>query len=184
VGKPYWVYRNEKGIEFLPNLVMPDGRGVAQDPNWEREPKQGSSCYRARYRVADNPWAGVAFVLDGSVDGPRRRFNLHQKLGSEPGSPVVLRFHARSAQGVKAKFTFGGLPKDSEAFGISKLVKLTPQWKRYELDLTKADASAVYSIFTWSIERANLGDDPKEEVEIVLDDIYVARVKEAPREDE
>jgi hypothetical protein len=183
VGKPYWIYRNDKGIEFLPTLVMPDGRGVAHDLAWDKEPYKGSSCYRARYRVEDNPWVGVAFVLDGSIDGPRRRFDLRRKLGCAPEAPLVLRFYARSEQGVKAKFTFGGLPKDSQAFGISKTVKLTPKWKRYELNLAKADTSAVYSIFQWSIERSNLAQDT-EIAELLIDDIYVSQVKEAPRDDD
>jgi hypothetical protein len=187
VGPAYWIYRDDRTLEFHPTVMMPDGKGVAQDPASADRPYKGKSCIKASYLLDSNPFVGVAFVLDGAPEKPMRKFDVYRKLSCARGTPIVLRFYARSDQKVRAKFKFGGFPKDSERFGVEESFALDPQWKRYEIDLSEADLSAVHAAFTWSMDRGNASsdDDPdRKEAVMFLDDIYITQVKARPRKDD
>ena len=80
----------------------------------------------ARYRVQDYPWVGVSFLLDGA-DAPKRTFNLYERLGCKPGTPIVLRFYARSDQPVNLKVHYGGGKKDSEGFPVEEVSRSCPR---------------------------------------------------------
>lgn len=167
VGPRYYIY-DDKPAEFVPSGLMPDGRGVAQNVHCDENPRRGKYCVRTTHRPADNSWAGVAWLLDGQWF-PTRKLNLYEKVGAQRGNPIVLRFYARSKQKAWIEFSSGGGKGDSlrdklyPGVGPAKVeefpgafrvllphapgITLAADWRRYDVDLTGQDLSAVVQVF-------------------------------------
>jgi hypothetical protein len=179
-GERYFIYDDQVG-DYTPTGVMPDGRGVSQSVTSGDQPGRGFKCIQARYRLTDNDYAAVAFLLDGQWK-PRRSVNLFEKLGAGPGDRIVLRFLARSPDGATAQFKIGGVEGDSIRFArVTPWTRLTPDYERYQIDLTgrDLDLSSVVAAFIWVLDRNHNARLEKPIVEIDLDDIYLTRLKES-----
>jgi hypothetical protein len=169
VGPRLVLYDEGHRAGFVPSGWMPDGRGLAQNVHCEDSPHSGKYCVRTAYRAADNPWAGIAWLLDGAWF-PKREFNLYEKLRAHQGDPIVLRFWARSKQGARIEFCAGGGNGDSIRFKLcpfaermeklplldgkedsmrlpARDVELSAQWERFQIDLSDADLSHVVQLF-------------------------------------
>jgi hypothetical protein len=77
------------------------------------------------------------------------------------------------------QFKVGGVTKgdisDSLAFPIAtNWLTLTPDWKRYEIDLTGKDLSSLVGGFLWVCDRAH---NEERDINFDLDTIYFVRVK-------
>jgi hypothetical protein len=176
VGKPYVVYY-DKVNDFTPGGYMPDGKGVAVNPNCRDRPKQGQKCIQISYRLEDNLWVGVAFLLDNQYE-PKRQFNLYEALGARKGDPIVLRFHARSADGTTAKFKVAGMPQDASRFGVETTWKsFNNEWSPVEIDVSNADLSSLHGALTVVLDREQNAALKRPEIQIDLDQIYFTRIR-------
>lgn len=184
IGVRYYVYKDADlpGL-FVPSGVMPDGAGVLQDTASMFSPRSGTHCIRTSCQLSAKPWVGVYFLLSGKWR-PSTNCNLFSELGAKKGDTVRCRFWARSKDQAIVQFKIGGVLEgqvsDSLRFPASlPPIKLTPEWKMYEIDLSGKDLTSLVGGFLWTCERANNGD---RDVNFDLDEIYFTKVKD-PRTD-
>jgi hypothetical protein len=180
VGSRVYVHKdaNTPGL-FIPSGVMPDGTGVSQNIAEADRPHDGKDCIRIKCELSAKDWVGVYFLLSGKWE-PSQPFDLLDRLGASKGDPIRCRFWARSADSAVVQFKVGGVlvggVRDSLKYpSSSEWVKLTPEWKMYEIDLTGDDLSSLVGGFMWAADRAHNGD---RDVTIDLDSIYFTVVKD------
>jgi hypothetical protein len=178
VGERYYIYQDDaKASDFIPDGWMPSGPGINQNTSETDTPHSKPHCIRVGAQLSAQPWAGIYFLLEG-VWEPVQPFNLFQKLDAKQGERIVCRFWARSKVPTWAQFKVGGVTKgkvhDSLRFPVSSpWIKLEPEWKRYEIDLTGKDLSSLVGGFCWVCDRAHNG---AKDVAFDLDDIYFVKV--------
>ncbi len=179
VGARYFIYQDDpRASDFLPNGWLPDGDGISQNTADTDSPHSQPHCLRVGGQLSAKPFVGVYFLLDGKWE-PQRSVDLFEKLGAEQGDAIVCRFWARSTDHAQVQFKVGGVTKgqvkDSLNFPVSSpWVKLSPDWRRYEIDLTGKDLSSLVGAFVWVCDRAHNDD---RDVGFDLDDIYFVKVK-------
>lgn len=179
VGARTYVYRDDGSPrEFVPAGWMPDGTGMSMSTAEKDAPHSPPDCIRIRCQLSEKPWLGVYFLLQGEWE-PKQRFNLIEKLAAKKGDPITCRFWARSKDKAVVQFKVGGVTKgdisDSLAFPIAtNWLTLTPDWKRYEIDLTGKDLSSLVGGFLWVCDRAH---NEERDINFDLDTIYFVRVK-------
>lgn len=139
---------------FYPSGYMGDGEGEDKkgtDPidlndQWTKNCHSDAACTRIIYRPPSNKWAGVYWQYpDGN-------------WGDEPGRKIIgakkLVFWARGERGAElVSFKVGGIDKKKYKDSLNRSLgplKLTTDWKRYEVDLSDADTSSVIGAFAWS----------------------------------
>jgi hypothetical protein len=171
VARSYVVF-DDKVNDFIPGGYMPDGKGVSVSPLCTDRPEEGEKCVRIGYRLEDNLYVAVAFLLDNQWE-PKRTFNLYEALGARPGDPIVLRFHVRSADRATAKFKVGGLAKDSCTFAVETPWKsYTGDWTPMEIDLADADLSSLHGALIVVLDREHNAGLKKAVIQIDVDEIY------------
>jgi hypothetical protein len=184
--RTFYIYRDaETGSGFPPTGYFPTGEGVSVDERSETSPRFGKQCVRIHCGLSQVPHVGAFFLLDGNFQ-PSRSFNLFEALAARPGDPIRCRFWARSKDGAVLQFQVGGVNngdiRDSLKFPIvTPFIRLTPQWRRYELDLTNTDLTSLVGAFKWMCDRKHNGD---RNVSFDLDDVYFAVVKPASTDGE
>ncbi len=190
VGDRIYIWQDDgKPGKFLPTGWMPDGQGITQSTAETDSPHTKPHCLRLGCQLSAKPWVGIYFLLEGEWE-PRGSFNLIEKLGAKQGEPIVCRFWARSKEKnekerAQVQFKVGGVTKgqvkDSLKFPVSSpWVKLGPEWKMYEIDLTGKDLSSLVGAFVWVCDRAHNGE---KDIGFDLDDIYFVRLKAQPKSD-
>jgi exo-beta-1,3-glucanase (GH17 family) len=174
-GERFYLY-DDSSATFLPSGFVPDGRAVTLDTRCPQRPHRGESCLRMTYNPAESPWAGVVFLLDGRRR-PRRKLDLLAEVGARRGDPVVLRFWARAAGPVEANFkATAGAPARVRESGW---VKLTTDFRRYEIDLTGVELSGL--VFSLLAERGRDAKGAKRAAGVDLDEVYVTGLKAPAR---
>lgn len=142
----------------------------------------GRFCARWQYSVDKQPerWVSAAYLYKGKWFGPK--FDLFGAIGAKKGDEVVLRFYARSSTKSFARFEFGGGEGSSMSFPADRdWVQISPEWKRYEINLTDQDLSKIGKSFSWIMDEDN-NDASVKVHELQLDRIYVTRVVRKPLE--
>ena len=91
----------------------------------------------------------------------------------------MCRVWARSKDGASVQFKVGGVTKgkvkDSLTFPVaSPWLKLTSEWKMYEIDLENKDVRSLVGGFVWTCDRQH---NSSKDVSLDLDDIYFVRLK-------
>ena len=152
---PFYVYADSGSLDnhFIPSGWMPDARtslDVKFDGNWKNYTYSGDSCIRIEYRNnSGTRWAGITWQQPAGNWGavPNAGFDLQ---GAEK-----LTFWARGDKGdeIINEFKMGGLASgeyiDSDTASIGP-IKLTKEWKKYEIDLRGRDLSYVIGGFAWA----------------------------------
>jgi len=148
VKLPFVVYE-EKGSpanHYVPSGWMGNTKAVRMDDGSRVSPHSGDTCLRFEYQdTAD--WGGVVWQ---DVPG---------NWGEQPGGWNLtgakrLVFWARGEKGgEEISVKYGLLGKDKpysdSANGSLENLKLTPEWKKYVLDLTDQDLSTIKTGFCW-----------------------------------
>jgi hypothetical protein len=166
----YIVY-DDKTFDFYPGGFMPDGKGTAVSLACTDKPYAGSKCIRIHYKVEDNAWVGIGFLLDNNFE-PRRKFDLYKALGARKGDPIVLRLHVRSADGATAKFKIGGFNNDSQVFPVESPWRAhNDKWELVEIDVTDADLSSLHGALAVFLDREQNAALGKPVVRLDLDQI-------------
>ena len=138
----------EKGdAPFTPSGYMGNAGAIAMD-TVETNPHGGKTALRVQYKEA-NGWGGVVWQSPAN------------DWGEKPGGydftgAKTLSFWARGDKGGEVvSFGYGLIGKDQKFFdsgkGELKEVRLTPDWKRYSIDLSGQDLSHIKSGFYWTL---------------------------------
>ena len=155
--KPFFVYSEwtSKDDHFIPSGWMGDYGDITLDENWQDNPHSGETCIKITYSAEatqGNRWAGIYWQEPannwGEVEG-----------GFDLTGATKLTFWARGEKGGEriVEFKVGGIRgkySDSTVAGIGPVI-LTPDWKKYEIDLTDKDLSYIIGGFCWSTNQTN-----------------------------
>jgi hypothetical protein len=139
----------KKDAPFAPSGWMGDAKATTFDPEWEKGPHSGKKCIRIEYRKKDG-WAGIVWQDPPGDWGDRRG-------GWDLSGAKKLTFWARGDDGGEVvNFEIGLLGKDKKHPDSARAklagVKLTKEWKRFEIDLAGKDLSRIKTGFccTWA----------------------------------
>ncbi len=147
---PFVIYEDQGSTNnhFAPSGWMGNTGGIQADDGCTNNPHGGTTCLRFAY-TAPAQWGGVVWqdpVNDwGDVPG-----------GWNLTGAARLSFWARGEKGGEiVSFKFGILGADKKysdsATGESTDLKLSPEWKRYTIDLAGKDLTRVKTGFVWTL---------------------------------
>jgi hypothetical protein len=139
---------------YYPSGYMGDGEGenrkgtepIDLNDQWTDHCHSEPTCIKIVYHPPSNRWAGVYWQYpDGN-------------WGDEPGRRIIgakkLVFWVRGDTGGElVSFKIGGNDRKKYKDSLNKSLgplKLTTEWKEYEIDLNGADTSSVIGAFSWS----------------------------------
>ncbi len=175
VKAPVIVY-NDGGSEdnhFQPTGYMGDLESITVERDCKEQPYSGETCTKIVYKQTTfSSWAGVYWQYPINNWGDYPGYDIS-------GGASKLIFYARGKDGSeRAEFKVGGVNrapyKDrdkpyEDSFGpvTTGVIKLTENWKQYEIDLKKQNLDNVIGGFCWVTNRSQ---NPKG-CTIYLDDI-------------
>jgi len=164
---PIYTDENSPDNHYFPSGWMGDYSAISFDSAYMANPHSGSTSIKITYsnRATQGAgWAGIYWQ------------NPSNNWGTSPGGfdltgATKLVFWARGEVGGERieEFKVGGITgeyADTDVAGIGP-VALTPDWKKYVIDLSGKDLSSIIGGFAWS---ANLDNNP-EGLRFYLDDI-------------
>lgn len=165
VELPCVIYQdgeNEGAPVFIPSGWMGNHESLEYDDCWQEKPHAGTSCIRCVFSKPGS-WGGIAWQ------------NPDNNWGNDPGGVDLtgaskLVFWAKGDQGGETvEFKMGIIPKnkpywDSSGTGLGR-VKLSSDWKKYEILLQGKDLRRIITGFVFSVKSDS---DP---VTFYLDDI-------------
>jgi hypothetical protein len=179
LGPRYYIWRNDEDPgKFIPAGWMPDGAGLSQSTSERESPHSAPHCLRLYCQLSQKPWVGIYFLHEGAWE-PQEAVNLFHELHAEKGDRIVCRLWARSQDQTSVQFKVGGVTKgkvkDSLVFPIaSPWIRLEPEWKMYEIDITGKDVRSLVGGLVWTCDRQH---NQSADITFDLDDIYFVRVK-------
>ena len=147
---PFVVYdeADREKRPYVPSGYMGNTKAIKMTEDCPDDPHAGKTCLRVEFGANDG-WGGVAWQ-----DPPN-------DWGDAPGGFDLagakrLSFWARGEKGGEAVgFAMGILGRDKKfsdtASGKLDKVTLTPEWKRYTIDLDGKDLSRIKTGFSWSL---------------------------------
>lgn len=147
----FYVYSNKGALanHFPPKGWMGDYGDIQLDEGCRVTPHNGGSCISLTYTAAckqGKGWAGVYWHLHWG--DARAGYDLH------PATKIT--FWARGEKGGElAEFKAGGIEGEfPDSLRPTRtiqptVIRLTKEWKQYEIDLTDADLSHVVGGFCW-----------------------------------
>jgi len=160
--KLYGDCEDEFDPPYIPSGWMGNAGGIERDDCWPTNPHSGKSCIKISY-IDSGKWGGIVWQ------------NPADDWGEEPGGfdltgAKKLTFWARGETGgemVEIKFGILGRnkPYHDSAKGSAGRIKLTPEWKQYEISVEGKDMTCIKTGFVWSLAGK------KEPITIYLDDI-------------
>jgi len=150
---PLIVYDNKgtRDNHFVPSGFMPNGNCIVFNDRWTVDCQSGSSCMKIEYDIQcsknDQKWAGIYWLNPANNWGQRKGgFNL---TGAQK-----LTFWAKGEIGGEQiqEFTIGGITGNYPDTDIAVLgpVILTPEWKKYTVDLRGKDLTYISGGFSWT----------------------------------
>jgi hypothetical protein len=146
---PFAVY--EDGLSempYIPSVWMGDMGSMAVDDKWAVGPHSGNTCMKIEFK-ADKGFGGVVWQSPANDWGD-------QPGGYNLTGAKKLTFWAKGeAGGEVVDFRLGVIGKDkaNADSGSANLsgVKLTNEWKQYEIDLAAKDLSKIKTGFVWAL---------------------------------
>jgi len=165
------IYTEPEFSTYSPSGRMGDVRDLRVNNDFPYHPHAGHSSLRIDYQPAGpQHWAGLYFLYP---DYPEPNWGKYR--GRNLTGATKLTFWARSNHQTSAEFFIGGVSSPQFPYSDSLRkrstgpVIITPDWKRFEIDLRGADLSSVIGGFGWS---TNLFPDSKSRT-LFLDDVTI-----------
>jgi hypothetical protein len=169
---PFYVYADLSSLDnhFIPSGWMP--ATAAQDlkvkVNWQDDPFSGDSCIKIGYKNnSGTRWAGMYW------QNPANNWGEISGAGFDLRGAKKVTFWARGEEGgeIINEFKVGGISSgeyiDSDSASIGP-VRLTKDWKKYEIDLRGKDLSYIIGGFCWA---TNIDVNDPEGIVFYLDEI-------------
>lgn len=148
---PYVVYGDEalKNNVYIPSGYMGNAGAVTMTPNCKENPFAGPTCLKAEYK-SNADWGGVLW------QSPAEDWDGKQPGGANLTGATHLEFYARGAKGGEVvNFVFGVLngnqPYPDTGKGELNNLKLTSEWKKYQISLKDMDLRQIKTGFGWSL---------------------------------
>jgi len=166
------VYADASSLDnhFIPSGWMPatSAQDLKLNVNWKENPFSGDSCMRTDYKNnSGTRWAGIYW------QNPANNWGTVPDAGFDLRGATKLTFWARGQEGgeVINEFKIGGISSgehiDSDSASIGP-VRLTKDWKKYEIDLRGRDLSYVIGGFCWA---TNIDVNNPEGIVFYLDEV-------------
>jgi hypothetical protein len=177
-GKPFLIYGDTSDPrKFWPSGLMPSGDGIMVKMSVTDKPYSGNCCMRIIFKPKDaaEGWVGCAFLLENTWK-PKDIFNMYKVLDARSGDPIALRFYARSAQGARVDFKFGGAEKD-KGQSHTGYMRIGPEWELHEINLTDLDISSVHVPLAVFMDVEHNKDITDSTISVDLDRIYVTKLR-------
>ena len=168
--KPFPVYSDAKSPDnhFSPSGWMGDYGDLKINDLCGDNPHSGSTCIQWKYSAKGSQGAGWAGCY---WQNPANNWGA-KKGGFDLTGAKKLVFWARGEKGgeIIAEVGVGGITgKYADTDKVSSgPIALTKEWKKYEVDISKADLSYISGGFFWV---AKAEDEPEGGVTFYLDDI-------------
>jgi hypothetical protein len=172
VNLPFYVYADSGSLDnhFIPSGWMPAtaGKDLKMDTNWKNYPFSGDTCIRIEYKNnSGTRWAGVYWQQ------PANNWGHVPDAGYDLQGATKLTFWARGDKGdeIVQEFKIGGIVSgeyiDSDSVSVGP-IRLSKEWKQYEIDLRGKDLSYVIGGFAWA---TNIDMNDPEGIVFYLDEI-------------
>jgi len=169
---PFYVYADASSLDnhFIPSGWMPAtaAKDLKLNVNWKDNPFSGDSCIRIEYKnESGTRWAGIYW------QNPANNWGTVPNAGFDLRGATKLTFWARGEEGgeIINEFKVGGISSgeyiDSDSASIGP-VKLSKEWKQYEIDLRGKDLSYIIGGFCWA---TNIDVNNPEGIIFYLDEI-------------
>ncbi len=168
--KPFPVYSDTKSPDnhYSPSGWMGDYGDLKVNDQYGVNPHSGTTCIQWKYSAKGANGAGWAGVY---WQNPANNWGA-KKGGFDLTGATKLVFWARGEKGgeIIAEVGVGGITgKYADTDKVSTgPIKLTTEWKQYEIDISKADLSYISGGFFWT---AKAEDEPAGGITFYLDDI-------------
>jgi hypothetical protein len=134
----------------------------------------GSTGIEATINFAQHTWGGYFFtvpVFDQGADRPRPGYGDDKGVGLDLSGAQKLTFYAKGIEGgERVEFFTAGLgfgehstskyPDSSRKITLG-YVRLTTEWKKYEIDVSKRNMSSIACGFGWASSNAQNGGKAK-----------------------
>jgi exo-beta-1,3-glucanase (GH17 family) len=158
----YEDFRSENN-HFTPSGYMGDVGDVQINESFESNPRSGKTSIQVKYTAKGGgphqcsyagpcKWAGVYWQNPANNWGEKEQF---KGQGFDLSGFTGLRFWARAEKQAVIEFKVGGISQrfgDSLTFPRSIRVKLTEDWKEYEIKLDGANLKHIIGGFCWSAD--------------------------------
>jgi hypothetical protein len=172
VNLPFYVYADSGSLDnhFIPSGWMPAtaGRDLKMDTNWKNYPFSGDTCMRIEYKNnSGTRWAGIYWQQ------PANNWGQVPSAGFDLQGATKMTFWARGDKGdeVVQEFKVGGIASgehiDSDSVSVGP-IRLSKEWKQYEIDLRGKDLSYIIGGFAWA---TNVDVNDPEGVVFYIDEI-------------
>jgi len=172
VNLPFYVYADSGSLDnhFIPSGWMPAtaAQDLRFDTNWKNYPFSGDTCIRIEYKNnSGTRWAGIYWQQ------PANNWGHVPNAGFDLQGATKLTFWARGDKGdeIIQEFKYGGISGgeyiDSDSATIGP-IRLSKEWKQYEIDLRGKDLSYVIGGFAWA---TNIDVNDPEGIVFYLDEI-------------
>ena len=149
---PLRLYREENDEpSYVPSGWMGDAKAIQLDPACKMNPFEGETCMKCGFSGLTG-WGGVVWQNPAQDWGDQRG-------GYDLSQAKRLVFYARGDQGnEEVSFSFGILGPEKKyhdtSRGAMERVRLTKEWKRYEIavdQLASRDLSRIKTGFVWTV---------------------------------
>jgi len=146
--EPFYVYEDFQSVKnhYLPSGWMGSIANLEMDPSYNGDSYSGRYCIKMVYKKGGlQKWSGIYWQYPENNWGDK-------KGGYNLTGAKKLTFLAKGAQGYEiiSEVKVGGIRgnpySDSCGVGLTK-IKLTPNWKKYTIDLSKFDLSLIMGGF-------------------------------------
>ena len=153
VSMPFYIFNNSvlpPVKNFCPSGYMPDGQGISMMGAYRDTLKEGFPGLKITFKADTYAgWGGVFWQ-----NPPNNWGNLDGGYNLTKAKKVT--FWARGDKGGETvEFKIGGITgsyPDSDLISSGK-ISLTPAWKQYSIDLTRANLRYISGGFCFSVER-------------------------------
>ncbi len=169
VFKIFPVYTDAKSADnhFSPSGWMGDFGDLKVSDLWSKNPHSGATCIQLKYSAKEANgagWAGIYWQNPANNWGSK-------KGGFDLTGAKKLTFWAQGEKGgeIIAEVGVGGVTgkyADTDKVSMGP-IKLTSEWKKYEIDISEADLSYISGGFFWVAKS----DDMPGGMTFYLDDI-------------
>lgn len=132
---------------YIPSGFMGDTEGISLDDACRDNPRVGTTCLKNTF-ARKTGWGGVVWQ------------HPENDWGEKPGGldlsdATKLTFWARGSEGgERVNVGFGVLGREKTYFDTGKIeteINLTQEWKKFSLDVSKADLTRIKTGFFWSV---------------------------------
>jgi hypothetical protein len=139
----------------------------------------GKTCIAATLNVNKEPWGGYMFlngVLKAGSTEPEADFGDSPDAKVDLSGATKFVFYARGETGnEEIEFLIGGLGDNGKRYPDSAkysmgYINLTKKWKKYEIDVSDLDMSAIGCGFAWVTNDTH--NKPAKDIKFYLDEMY------------